>query len=435
MRDLPPADNPPAAYCCRGSLMHAPISVGDELLMEATATPSIELPLLRLRRDEDRRLSAGHLWVFSNEVDVAATPLTAFQPGQAVEVRSSRDKFIGYATVNPNSLICARLLSRDPGFHPGKSLFVHRLQVALALRQRYYPTPHYRLVYGESDGMPGCVIDRFGDTCVVQLATAGMEAMKDELLAALVKVVKPKAVLWKNDSGSREMEGLPLYVEEALGTVPDELEVIEAGARFVAPVRHGQKTGWFYDQAYNRPLLGPWVKGARVLDVFCYAGAWGIQAARSGAAEVTCIDSSAAALATVQRNAELNGVKIGTVQEDAFTALEALVEARERFDVVVVDPPAFAKRRKDLPKAQGAYKRINQLAMQLLARDGLLVSCSCSWHLEAGMLIDSVQKAARHLQRQAQIVSTGGQGPDHPIHPAIPETRYLKAFAVRVTHD
>ena len=400
MRDLPPADNPPVAHCCRGSLMHAPISAGDELLAEPIAAPAVELPLLRLRRDEDRRLSAGHLWVFSNEVDVAATPLTAFQPGQAVEVRSSRDKFIGYATVNP-----------------------------------YYPTPHYRLVYGESDGLPGCVIDRFGDTCVVQLATAGMEAMKDELLAALVKVVKPKAVLWKNDSGSREMEGLPLYVEEALGTVPDELEVIEAGARFIAPVRHGQKTGWFYDQAYNRPLLGPWVKGGRVLDVFCYAGAWGVQAARSGAAEVTCIDSSAAALATVQRNAELNGVKIGTVQEDAFTALEALVEARERFDVVVVDPPAFAKRRKDLPKAQGAYKRINQLAMQLLSRDGLLVSCSCSWHLEAGMLIDSVQKAARHLSRQAQIVATGGQGPDHPIHPAIPETRYLKAFAVRVTHD
>jgi 23S rRNA (cytosine1962-C5)-methyltransferase len=407
--------------------------------MTSEATPSVdslgELPLLRLRRDEERRLAAGHLWVFSNEVDVAATPLASFRPGQTVEVRSSRDKFVGYATINPNSLICARLLSRDPGFRPGKSLFVHRLQVALALRRRYYPTPHYRLVHGESDGLPGCVIDRFGDTCVVQLATAGMEAMRDELLAALVKVVKPQAVLLKNDSGARALEGLPTYVEDALGTVPDELEVLEAGARFIAPVRHGQKTGWFYDQAWNRTLLGPWSKGARVLDVFCYAGAWGVQAARAGAAEVVCVDSSAAAIDMVRRNAALNGVAVTTQQSDAFDALEAMVAAGERYDVVVVDPPAFAKRRKDLPKAQAAYKRINQLAMQLLPRDGLLVSCSCSWHLEPAMLVDALQKAARHLGRQAQLVQAGGQGPDHPVHPAIPETRYLKAYAVRVTHD
>ena len=401
----------------------------------ADATDGAALPLLRLRRDEERRLGAGHLWVFSNEVDVAATPLTSFQPGQAVEVRSSRDRFVGYATVNPKSLICARLLSRDPGFLPGKSLFVHRLQVALALRQRYYPTPHYRLVHGESDGLPGCVIDRFGDTCVVQLSTAGMEAMREELLAALVKVVKPVSALWKNDGGARDLEGLSAYVEDALGTVPDELEVLEAGGRFIAPVRHGQKTGWFYDQAWNRPLLGPWVRGARVLDVFCYAGAWGVQAARSGAREVVCVDSSAAALDIVRRNAALNEVNVATHQGDAFDALEAMVVAKERFDVVVVDPPAFAKRRKDVPKAQAAYKRINQLAMQLLPRDGLLVSCSCSWHLESGMLVDAIQKAARHLGRQAQIVQSGGQGPDHPVHPAIPETRYLKAYAVRVTHD
>jgi 23S rRNA (cytosine1962-C5)-methyltransferase len=401
----------------------------------ADAEPLPALPLLRLRRDEERRLGAGHLWVFSNEVDVVATPLVAFRPGEAVEVRSSRDKFIGYATVNPNSLIAARLLSRDPGFRPGKSLFVHRLQVALALRQRYYPTPYYRLVYGEADGLPGCVVDRFGDTCVVQLSTAGMEAMRDDLLAALVKVVKPKAVLWKNDGGARSLEGLPSYVEEALGTVPDELEVLEAGARFVAPVRHGQKTGWFYDQAWNRPLLGPWVQGARVLDVFCYAGAWGVQAARQGAREVICVDSSAAALEIVRRNAALNDVAVTTTQADAFDALEALAAAKERFEVVVVDPPAFAKRRKDVPKAQAAYKRINQLAMQLLARDGLLVSCSCSWHLESGMLLEAIQKAARHLGRSAQVVQTGGQGPDHPVHPAIPETRYLKAYAVRVTYD
>lgn len=402
---------------------------------EAEAAAGHALPELRLKRDEDRRLSAGHLWVFSNEVDVAATPLTAFTAGQAVQVRSSRDKFLGYATVNPNSLICARVLSREASFAPGKSLLVHRLRVALALRERLFPTPHYRLVYGESDGLPGCVIDRFGDTCVVQLATAGMEAMKGALLDALVKVVKPTAVLWKNDSGARTLEGLEGYVEDALGTVPDALEVLEAGARFVAPVRHGQKTGWFYDQADNRRMLTPWVRGARVLDVFSYVGAWGVQAARGGAAEVTCIDSSAGALERVAENAALNGVTVGTEKADAFEALEARVEARERYDVVIIDPPAFVKRRKDLGKAQAAYRRLNQLAMQLLSRDGLLVTCSCSWHLEPGMLVDAVQKSARHLGRFAQVVHTGGQGADHPVHPAIPETRYLKAFGVRVTHD
>jgi 23S rRNA (cytosine1962-C5)-methyltransferase len=260
--------------------------------------------------------------------------------------------------------------------------------------------------------------------------------MKDAILAALVKVVKPKTVVWKNDGGSRELEDLPKYLEAALGDVPERVEIVENGLRFEAPLAGGQKTGWFYDQAANRRQFLPLARGAtRVLDVFSYVGAWGVSAGAAGA-EVTCVDASAGALEAVARNAATNGVaNLKTVKGDAFTVLEELHAAREKFDVVIVDPPAFIKRRKDQAKGEAAYKRLNQLAMQLLPRDGLLISCSCSYHLEPEALLDAIQKAARHLGRFAQVLATGGQAPDHPVHPAIRETRYLKAYLVRVTHD
>jgi 23S rRNA (cytosine1962-C5)-methyltransferase len=401
----------------------------------AAPDPSGALPELRLRHREDRRLAAGHLWVFSNEVDTARTPLTAFETGALCRVIGDKDRFLGYAYVNPHALICARILGRDPEFAPGKSLFVRRLQVALALRERLYAEPFYRLVYGESDGMPGLVLDRYGDVIVGQIGTAGMEARKADILAALEKVIKPRTVIWKNDSGARELEGLASYVETAAGEAVDHTFVVENDVRFEVPIGSGQKTGWFYDQAANRRALLKYVRGLRVLDVFSYLGAWGLAAARAGASEVVCVDSSAPALETLRRSADANGIAVRTIRDDAFDALAALREAGEKFDVVVIDPPAFIKRRKDLPKGQAAYRKLNQLAMQLLPRDGILVSCSCSHHLAQDDLIATVQQAARHLGRFAQIVEVGGHAPDHPIHPAIPETRYLKSLFCRVVHD
>ena len=345
-----------------------------------------DFPVLRLKRQEDRRVAAGHLWIFSNEVDTVATPLTGFSAGTLVAVRSDRDKFMGYAYVNPNSLIAARILGREVGFPPGPSLLVHRLRVAIALRQKLYALPYYRLVHGESDALPGLVVDRYGDVLVVQISTAGMEAQKGAIVAALEKVVKPDVIVFKNDSGSRELEGLPKYIEAAKGDIPERVTVLENGLRFTAPLATGQKTGWFYDQAGNRRQFLPLMKGAaRVLDVFSYVGAWAVPAARDGA-EVTCIDSSAGALEAASQNASENGVAIKTIKADAFEAMESMHAAREKFDVVIIDPPAFIKRRKDGPKGEAAYKRLNQLAMQLLPRDGLLISCSCSYHLESGAL-------------------------------------------------
>jgi 23S rRNA (cytosine1962-C5)-methyltransferase len=393
------------------------------------------LPELRLRHREDRRITAGHLWVFSNEVDTARTPLTGFAPGAMCRVIGDKERFLGYAYVNPHALICARIVGRDPEFAPGKSLIVHRLQVALALRERLYPEPFYRLVYGESDGLPGLVLDRYGDVVVGQIGTAGMEAMKAEIVAALEKVIRPRTVIWKNDSGARELEGLASYVETAHGEPVDKAVVVENGVSFEVPIGSGQKTGWFYDQAANRRALLKYVPGLRVLDVFSYLGAWGLAAAKAGASEVLCVDSSAPALEILERTAAANGLSVRTVRDDAFDALAALREAGEKFDVVVIDPPAFIKRRKDAPKGQAAYRKLNQLAMQLLPRDGILVSCSCSHHLAQDDLIDTVQQAARHLGRFAQVVEVGGHSPDHPLHPAIPETRYLKSLFCRVVHD
>jgi 23S rRNA (cytosine1962-C5)-methyltransferase len=394
-----------------------------------------QLPELRLKRGEDRRLSAGHLWVFSNEVDTARTPLPGFEPGALCRVVSDRDKFLGYAYVNPHSLICARILGRDPEYPPNKSLIVHRLQVAQSLRRSLYDRPFYRLVYGESDALPGLVLDRFGDVVVGQIATAGMEAMRADVEAAVRKAIAPAALLWKNDSGARELEGLPSYVQTAFGDVPEFVEVDEGGVTFRIPLGTGQKTGWFFDQSANRLALRKYVGGARVLDVFSYLGGWGLGALRAGATEVTCVDSSAPALEGLQAAAAANGMKPALIRGDAFDVMEQLHAEKRRFDVVVIDPPAFIKRKKDIPKGEGAYRRLNQLAIQLLERDGVLVSCSCSYHLDPQQLLAAIQRGARHLDRFAQVVEVGGQAPDHPIHPAIPETRYLKAYFCRIVRD
>lgn len=389
------------------------------------------LPILRLKRNEDRRLHAGHLWIFSNEVDVQQSPLVKFKAGELVRVMAHNDRALGLAYVNPRSLIAARLLQTWK--IPDAGWFEERLSAALRLRDRLYPKPYYRLVYGESDGLPGLVVDRFGTACVVQIGTAGMELLKPQIQEALRRVLRCEVLFFKNDSAARELEGLPSYTEAAMGAIDDPATVLEDGLEFRAPLKSGQKTGWFFDQAENRAALRKYVrKGARVLDVFSYVGAWGVRAARSGAREVLCVDSSAAALELAAANAKRNGVEIATRRGDAFDVLEALAKEDARFDVVVIDPPAFAKRKKDLPKALAAYKRLNQLAISVLADDGILVSCSCSFHVSAEDLREAIAKAARGADKQLQIIEIGGQAPDHPVHPAIPETQYLKAYFCRV---
>lgn len=396
------------------------------------------LASLRLNKNADRRIKAGHLWIYSNEVDTKVSPLKQYSVGQQVQVEASNGKVLGTAYLNPNTLICGRIISQNPAQVLDKSLLVHRIKIALSLRERAFPTPHYRLVYGESDQLPGLVVDRFGDVLSVQLNTAGMQSLENEVLDALEKVLKPQAIVLRNDGGMRKLEGLEEETRVARGELPEAGVFLEEnGVKFHVPVLTGQKTGWFYDHRLNRARMQQFCAGKKVLDLFSYVGGWGVQAAAAGAESVLCVDASATALDEVEKNAELNGVsdKVGTMQGDAFDALKQLIQEGEKFDVIVLDPPAFIKRRKDIKNGEQAYKRINQLAMRLLERDAILISASCSMHLAYDRLIDIVRGSARHIDRQAQILEQGHQGADHPVHPTIVETAYLKSLIVRVYRD
>ncbi|MDZ7854494.1 MAG: class I SAM-dependent rRNA methyltransferase [Halomonas sp.] len=392
---------------------------------------------LRLKKNADRRLKAGHLWLYSNEIDIQATPIKEIEPGAQVVVEAANGKAMGVAYVNPHSLICARMVSRDPAQGLDRSLLVHRLNQALALRQRLFDKPFYRLVHGEGDLLPGLVIDRFGDVLVVQLNTAGMQAVLPELLDALDKVMSPSAVVLRNDTSGRRQEGLEAGIEVVKGELPDQVLLEENGVKFAAPVLDGQKTGWFFDHRANRAWLNGLVAGKRVLDLFSYVGGWGVQAAANGARDVLCVDASGPALERVAENAALNGLheQVSVGEGDAFEVLAALKAEGEEFDVVILDPPAFIRKRKDIPNGERAYGKLNREAMRLLGRDGLLLSASCSMHLAPERLVDVVRGAVRHQDRQGQILFQGHQGADHPIHPAIPETSYLKALGVRVFRD
>jgi 23S rRNA (cytosine1962-C5)-methyltransferase len=390
--------------------------------------------VLRLKRGEERRLAAGHLWVFSNEIDTESTPLQDFRPGALAELRSHRGTFLAQVAVNPHALICARILSREHTQPVSAQLIAARLAAALALRERLGAARYCRWVFGESDLLPGLVLDRYGDLVVGQIATAGMEALKGEVEAAVRSIASPRALIWKNDSAARDLEHLPRIVAAAFGEIPAEIEVREAGLTFHAPLAEGQKTGWFYDQSANRARLMRYLRqGAAVLDVCSYAGAWAVTALRHGAGQARCVDSSAVALEFARANAQRNGVSVEVMRADAFDALKSLAAQQARCDIVILDPPAFIKRKKDIPQGHAAYRKLNQLALSVLAEEGLLVSCSCSYHLAADALLAAIQSAARHSGRFVQVLEAGGQSPDHPVHPAIPETRYLKAFFCRVT--
>lgn len=394
----------------------------------------MHFPPLKLKSQADRRLNRGHLWIYSNEVNVEVTPLKAFSLGDQVEVLSANGKSLGIATINPNNLICGRLVSRNNLSPLNKALLVTRIQQALSLRQSFFAQPYYRLVFGDSDLLPGLVVDRFGDYLVVQIATAGMEKVSEEIVQALVYVLQPKGVLLSNEHSARELENLPLYTTVAYGEVPEQVELYENGVRFMAPVLGGQKTGWFYDHRLNRARLQQFAAGKRVLDVFSYIGGWGIAAAVAGAAKVVCVDASQQALDGVTLSAELNDVaaRVSVMHGKAIVVMKALIDAGERFDIVILDPPAFIKKRKDTKAGLAAYRHINELGMHLLGSDGLLVAGSCSMHLPVADLEGLVHAAATHLNRHAQLVVRGGQGPDHPVHSAIAETEYLKALFYRV---
>ena len=394
---------------------------------------------LFLKKREDRRIRAGHLWVFSNEVDVARSPLTAFEPGEPVALCDAAGVTLGAGYVNPASLIAVRLLARNPSEEPGADLLRRRLTDALALRTRLFDAPCYRLCHSEGDFLPGLVVDRFGDLLSVQLNTAGMERLRQSVLEVLSDLLHPSTIVLRNDTASRSLEGLPRETETVLGTLPGEVELVENGVPFRAPMiptQGSQKTGWFYDQRCNR-LEAQRYAGPRVLDAFCYAGGFGVMAARGGAREITFLDASDAALdaATANLRRAAPHAEVERLHGDALTLLAELRDAGRSFDLVCLDPPAFIKRRKDAAQGLAAYRRVNDLGLQLLEDGGTLITCSCSHHLETDALQHLLTQSLARRGLCGQLLRKGYQGPDHPVHPAMPETAYLKALTVRVRRN
>ena len=392
-------------------------------------------PAIYLRKNEDKRLRKGHLWIFSNEIDTQRSPLDQFAPGDLVNVIGADGKALGSAYINPQTLICARLLSRKTDLKCGIKFFESRLTSALALREKLFKRPFYRLVFGESDGLPGLVIDRFGAVLSVQITTAGIEQHKEALIAALVELLSPEAIILKNDNSQRQLEGLTLDNEIVYGQAPEPLIIEENNVRFKVNILEGQKTGWFYDHRDSRARCAELSKDRTVLDLFSYTGAWGIPAALAGATEVTCVDASESALELASDNARLNGVDASMqfIRSDVFEFLKQARSENRRYEVIVLDPPALIKRKKDFKQGFEAYRRLNHLALQILEPNGILVSASCSHHLSRDNLHEILRSSARHIDRHLVFFASGGQGPDHPLHPSIPETEYLKTFFCAVS--
>ncbi len=382
-----------------------------------------------LARGEDARLRAGHLWAFSNEIDTARSPLTSFAPGELVNLFDAKGQGIGTGYVNPHSLIAVRLLASEVDVAIDRSFFRERIRRAIDTRAHFGLARFSRMVFGEGDRLPGLVVDRYGPHLVVQVGTAGMESLRELIQDVLIECFAPEGILYRNDLEARKLEGLDQQTSEVWGTVPEEITVHEAGLRFAAPLAHGQKTGWFYDQREHRTRVARLCVGRRLLDVFSYVGGFALTALAQGAREAVAVDESQAALSLAIENAEANRLQAPrTIVADAFDALRMLAESGERFEVIVLDPPAFIKRKKDFRQGLLAYERLVGLAARLLVNPGFLVLASCSSHLGVDDFRGAFARGVRRAGRAAKIVDTGGQGPDHPIHPSIPETSYLKVL-------
>ncbi len=390
-------------------------------------------PTIAFQPERHRRVLAGHPWAYSNEITMTPSA-KGLEPGTLVTLAGAGGEKIGTAMFNPRPLISARMLTREVGAPIDRAFLAQRLGQAVALRQTLYDAPHYRLIHAEADGLPGLIVDRFGDVVVVQLNSAGMERLREPLLGALADVLQPRAVVLRNDSGARGTEGLATAVEVAHGALDAPVELVENGCRFAADLLTGQKTGWFYDQRDNRAAVARLAPGKRVLDLFSYAGGFGVLAAARGATEVVLADRSKAALALAAQGAALNGVadRCTVMEDDGFSALERLAQANERFDVVVADPPAFVKSRKDLAVGIRAYRKLTRLAAALVSPGGFLFVASCSHNVEPAAFAEQVCGGLSRARRSGRILRSAGAAADHPVHPFLPESAYLKALLLQL---
>ena len=381
--------------------------------------------VIHVKAREGRRARAGAPWLFSNEVEVSAAA-KALPPGEVVNVVGDDGRVFGTGFFNAHSLIAVRLLDPAADAAIDSVFFAARLKRALALREQMFAAPYYRLVNAEGDGLPGLTVDRFGDVLAVQITTAGMEAARDALLEAVDGVLAPSGVILRADAPARSLEGLKSYVEIVKGAA-SRVAVEENGVRYFADLASGQKTGWYYDQRENRAFMAGMAKGKSLLDAFCFTGGFALAAVRAGATEVAGLDSSAPALALTEEAAAAGRLAAKFVKCDVFDELERLAAAGERFDFVVADPPPFVKAKKDLETGAKAYRKLARLAASVAARQGVLFLASCSHNIPAERFALECATGIARAGRTARLIRQSGAGPDHPIHPMLPESAYLKA--------
>ena len=399
-----------------------------------TETPEAETrPTVRLLASRHKRVRGGHPWVYSNEIEMTADA-RGLLPGSVVTLADSGGNPLGTAMFNPRPLISARMLDVVPRTTIDTDWLAVRIGRALALRERLYDRPWYRLVHAEADGLPGLIVDRYGDVCVVQLNTAGMDRLADGIVAALRRAVQPKGIVLQRDGAARALEGLADAPPTVHGDVPSPAPVEENGVAFLADLAQGQKTGWFFDHRENRARAAALARGQTMLDLYCYLGGFGVQAAAAGASEVLCIDRSQPALDLAQRAAEDAG--LGAVcrfeKAEAFATLERLAAEGRRFGVVVADPPAFVKSKKDLKPGARGYRKLARLAATAVEPGGFLCIASCSHHVDAALFGEQVRRGLQDTRRSGRILHAGGAGPDHPVHPHLPESAYLKCLFLQL---
>ena len=384
-----------------------------------------------LRRGEEQDVRGGKLWIYDNEIDWVDE---LCRDGDVVEVLDSRMKFLAWGFFNSKSKITVRLLSRDKNEIPDGAFLRRRIQAAWDYRRSLGFSNACRVVFGESDGLPGLTVDKFGDYLSLQILSLGMDRHKEEIVAALAEIFRPKGIYERDDVPVREKEGLPQLTGVLYGQVPPLVEITEYEAKMLVDIPGGQKTGHFLDQQENRGRIKPYCKERSVLDLCSHTGGFAIHAALYGAASVEAVDVSESALALLGRNAALNGVeeKIHTVAANVFDYMKDCDEAGRRFDTVICDPPAFAKSKRALEAAWRGYKELNLRCMKVTAPGGYLISCSCSQFMTPELFLQMLREAAADSGRRVRLIETLIQSRDHPAALNAEQSLYLKGYILHV---
>lgn len=384
-----------------------------------------------LRRGEAKDLRQGSVWIFDNEIDWVDDLCT---DGSIVEVVDSRLKFVAYGYFNSKSKICVRVLTRDKHAVIDKAFFRERIERAWEYRKALGFTDSCRVVFGESDGLPGLTVDKYGDYLCFQTVALGIEAWKQEIIEALVCVFSPKGIFERNDVAVREKEGLDQISGCVYGEVPQEITIVEHDAKMLVSIPDGQKTGHFLDQQENRGRIRPYVKDRSVLDLCCCTGGFSIHAALYGASSVEAVDVSASALELVRKNAALNGVedKIITREANVFDLAKAYSDKGKQFGTVICDPPAFAKSKKSLDAAYRGYKELNLRCMKMVEPGGFLITCSCSQFMTPELFMQMLREASSDSGRSVRLIETLMQSRDHPAALGAEHALYLKGYILHL---